>query len=135
MSWQRGFITTLSKQEIKKLIKELPWFEQQVLLKVLEIPWGETRSYKWLANAIGKPKNVRQVARALSKNPYPLIIPCHRVIRSDGSLGGYSLGVEVKRYLLDLEKRAKSVIIGKSAKRRRNARRVRRKNLRTRRKI
>lgn len=135
MPWQRGFITTLSRQEIKKLIKDLPRFQQQVLLKVLEIPWGETRSYKWLANAIGKPKNIRQVATALSKNPYPLIIPCHRVIRSDGSLGGYSLGVEVKRYLLDLEKRVKSVIIGKSAKRRENARRVRRKDFRTGREI
>ncbi|OQX83524.1 MAG: hypothetical protein B6D53_02275 [Candidatus Omnitrophica bacterium 4484_49] len=128
MSWQRGFTLTLKKREVKKLIKDLSPFEQKVLLKVMEIPLGETRSYKWVANAIGKPGNIRQVARALSKNPYPLIIPCHRVIRSDGNPGGYILGEEAKRFLLDLEKRVKSVIIGECNKRRKNARRIRKEN-------
>lgn len=116
MSWQKESITTLDITKIKLLIKTLPEFDQKVLMKVLEIPWGQTRSYKWLANAVGKPTCVRQVARVLSRNPYPIIIPCHRVIRSDGDIGGYILGSNVKRFLLDLEKRVKSVIISKSEK-------------------
>ena len=111
MCLQREYMNTLSKKEIRILIKDLPPFEKKVFLKVLQIPLGETRSYKWVAESIGLPKCVRKVGRALSKNPYPFLIPCHRVIRAGGALGGYALGVEVKRFLLDLEKRAKSVII------------------------
>ncbi|MCK5214186.1 MAG: MGMT family protein [Candidatus Omnitrophica bacterium] len=65
-------------------------FQWQVLKATLEIPLGETRSYKWVARRIGKPGSARAVGQALCRNPYPLIIPCHRVIRSDGSLGGYA---------------------------------------------
>jgi methylated-DNA-[protein]-cysteine S-methyltransferase len=104
---------TLDRKKIEKLVKDLPEFQRKVLLKVCEIPLGEVRSYKWVAEQIGQPKKVRQVGRALSKNPYPFFIPCHRVIRSDGSLGGYTFGVELKRYLLDLEKKVKSVIMMK----------------------
>ncbi len=134
MFWPRESITTLDITKIKLLIKTLPEFDQKVLMKVLEIPWGETRSYKWLANAVGKPTSVRQVARVLSRNPYPIIIPCHRVIRSDGSIGGYILGSNIKRFLLDLEKRVKSVIISKEVEkitvtaRRKNAGTTGRKN-------
>jgi len=104
-------MNTLNRKEIEILIKDLPFFERKVLLKVLQIPLGEVRSYKWVAESIGFPKCARRVGKALSKNPYPFLIPCHRVIRADGALGGYVLGVEIKRFLLDLEKRAKSAII------------------------
>lgn len=78
-------------------------FEQKVWLALKEIPYGETRTYKWLAERVGHPKAVRAVGRALSKNPIPIVLPCHRIIESDGSLGGYSGGIAVKRRLLDLE--------------------------------
>ncbi len=65
-------------------------FQWQVLAAAMAIPLGETRSYKWVAQKIGRPRAVRAVGQALKKNPYPLIIPCHRVIKEDGSLGGYA---------------------------------------------
>lgn len=67
---------------------------------VKTIPYGETRSYKWVAEKLGNPRAVRAVGQALKKNPLPGIIPCHRVIRSDGSLGGFSQGLKKKRELL-----------------------------------
>ena len=65
-------------------------FQKKVWQELLKIPIGETRSYKEIANAIGNPKAARAVANACGKNPYPIKIPCHRAIRSDGSIGGYS---------------------------------------------
>jgi O-6-methylguanine DNA methyltransferase len=67
-------------------------FERAVLLKTLEIPPGEIRPYGWIAAEIDRPKAVRAVGTALAHNPIPLFIPCHRVVRSDGHLGRYSLG-------------------------------------------
>ncbi|HUQ77367.1 MAG TPA: methylated-DNA--[protein]-cysteine S-methyltransferase [Patescibacteria group bacterium] len=67
-------------------------FEQDVWMKALEIPRGEVRPYGWIAAEIGRPKAVRAVGTALAHNPVPLIVPCHRVIRSDGTIGRYSLG-------------------------------------------
>jgi methylated-DNA-[protein]-cysteine S-methyltransferase len=67
------------------------------------IPYGKTRSYSWVAEQMGKPRAVRAVGQALGKNPLPIIIPCHRVIANNERLGGFSGGVEWKRYLLDLE--------------------------------
>ena len=67
-------------------------FEQAVWLKALEIPRGEVRPYGWVAAEIGRPKAVRAVGTALGHNPIPLIVPCHRVVRSDGTIGQYSLG-------------------------------------------
>ena len=67
------------------------------------IPYGETRSYAWVAEQIKRPKAVRAVGQALSKNPLPIIVPCHRVVASDGKLSGFGGGVEMKRYLLSLE--------------------------------
>ncbi len=67
------------------------------------IPYGETRSYTWVAEQIKKPQAMQAVGQALSKNPLPIIIPCHRVITSDGKLGGFSGGVKMKRRLLYLE--------------------------------
>jgi O-6-methylguanine DNA methyltransferase len=67
-------------------------FERDVLLKAAEIPYGEVRPYGWIAAEIGRPKAVRAVGTALGHNPVPLIVPCHRVVRTDGSIGQYSLG-------------------------------------------
>lgn len=67
-------------------------FEQDVWRKALEIPRGEVRPYGWVAAEIGRPRAVRAVGTALGHNPVPLIVPCHRVIRTDGSMGQYSLG-------------------------------------------
>jgi O-6-methylguanine DNA methyltransferase len=67
-------------------------FERAVWMKALEIPRGEVRPYGWIAAEIGRPKAVRAVGTALGHNPVPLIVPCHRVVRSDGMIGQYSLG-------------------------------------------
>jgi len=93
------------KQEIRFLTGTA--FEKNVWSVLPDIPFGETRSYKWVAEKTGNPAAVRAVGRALSKNPVPIVIPCHRVIESDGSIGGYSSGVEVKRRLLEMEYYAK----------------------------
>ncbi|MGC9099225.1 MAG: methylated-DNA--[protein]-cysteine S-methyltransferase [Candidatus Micrarchaeia archaeon] len=80
-------------------------FEVDVLLEVYKIPKGETRSYKEIAKSVGRPFAYRAVGNALKKNPMPIIIPCHRVVRSDGKLGGYSFGGEAKkRDLLERER-------------------------------
>ena len=80
-------------------------FQKMVWTELKKIPFGETRTYKEIAIAIGKPKAARAVANACGKNPYPIIIPCHRVVRSDGSIGGFTGdgGVEKKRQLLRQE--------------------------------
>jgi O-6-methylguanine DNA methyltransferase len=79
-------------------------FEQAVWLKALEIPRGEVRPYGWIAAEIGRPRAVRAVGTALAHNPVPLVVPCHRVVRSDGMLGNYSLGgPRVKREILAAE--------------------------------
>lgn len=80
-------------------------FARMVYKAVLDIPLGEVRSYKWVARKIGRPAAVRAVGQALKGNPYPLIIPCHRVIRSDNKLGGYAWGVKRKKTLLELERK------------------------------
>ena len=80
-------------------------FQISVWKEIAKIQYGETRTYKDLAIAIGKPNSSRAVANACGKNPYPLIIPCHRVIRTDGNLGGYSGvgGLKTKKKLLEQE--------------------------------
>lgn len=79
-------------------------FEQAVLRKALEIPRGEVRPYAWIAREIGRPKAVRAVGSALARNPIPLLIPCHRVVRSDGYIGNYALGgAPAKRSVLAQE--------------------------------
>lgn len=82
----------------------LPPFTQAVLRIAARIPYGEVRSYGWIAARLGKPKASRAVGNALARNPIPILIPCHRVVRSDGSLGGYALGRSWKTKLLALEK-------------------------------
>ncbi len=81
-------------------------FQREVWEITRLIPYGETRSYAWVAEQIKKPQAMRAVGQALGKNPLPIIVPCHRVVTSDGKLGGFGGGVEVKRYLLSLEAEA-----------------------------
>lgn len=79
-------------------------FERDVWMKALEIPRGEVRPYGWIAAEIGRPRAVRAVGTALGHNPVPLIVPCHRVVRSDGMIGEYSLGGPAnKRTILSAE--------------------------------
>ncbi len=78
-------------------------FEREVWLALREIPYGETRTYKWLAEHVGRPRAARAVGQALSRNPIPIVLPCHRVIESGGSIGGYSEGETIKRRLLKME--------------------------------
>jgi len=89
----------------------MPSFQREVLERTYRIPFGETRSYARIAREIGNPRAVRAVGTALGRNPVPIIVPCHRVLRSDGSLGGYGLGLPLKIRLLGLE-RATPVLEG-----------------------
>ena len=82
-------------------------FMQRVWKVLQEIPYGETRSYKQIAKQIGNPKAVRAVGMANNRNKIPIIVPCHRVIGSNGKLVGYALGLDIKKYLLDLENQNK----------------------------
>jgi methylated-DNA-[protein]-cysteine S-methyltransferase len=81
-------------------------FQREVWQLTRLIPYGETRSYAWVAGQMGKAGAVRAVGQALARNPLPIIVPCHRVVAKDGKLGGYSGGVEKKDYLLRLESSA-----------------------------
>ncbi len=86
-------------------LRGLTKFQQRALLAAYAIPYGQTRTYKWLAEAVGRPKAARAIGGAMAKNPIPLMIPCHRVIATNGSLTGYSGpgGLNTKRRLLQLE--------------------------------
>lgn len=77
-------------------------FQQDVLWEMIKIPFGETRSYKRIAELVGRPKAHRAVANVCAINPYPVVIPCHRVVGSNG-IGGFSLGLDMKKQLLKLE--------------------------------
>jgi methylated-DNA-[protein]-cysteine S-methyltransferase len=81
-------------------------FRRDVLRHLREIPYGHTESYAQVAAAAGSPRAVRAVGSACATNPLPIVVPCHRVLRSDGALGGYLGGTEAKRRLLDLESAA-----------------------------
>jgi O-6-methylguanine DNA methyltransferase len=89
----------------------VPDFQRRVLEAARLIPFGEARPYAWIAARIGHPRAVRAVGTALGRNPVPLILPCHRVWRSDGGLGGYIFGAAVKDRLASLE-RATPVLEG-----------------------
>ena len=84
--------------------EKLTIFAKKVYAVVSKIPLGQVRSYKWVAQKAGKPKAYRAVGTILKNNPYPLIIPCHRVVKNDLSSGGYALGRRNKKMLLGLEK-------------------------------
>ena len=81
-------------------------FQRRVWAITRRIPYGNTRSYKWVAEQMEKPGASRAVGQALGRNPLPIIVPCHRVVATDGSLGGFGGGLEMKRRLLYLEAQA-----------------------------
>ena len=78
-------------------------FQQAVWRELRRIPWGEVISYSELARRVGRPRAARAVGNAVGRNPLPIVIPCHRVIKADGSIGGFGCGVEIKRALLGIE--------------------------------
>lgn len=78
-------------------------FQKSVWRALLEIPYGENRSYKDIAKTIGRPRATQAVGTAIGKNPFLIIVPCHRVIKADGSLGGFAYGSQIKRKLLEIE--------------------------------
>jgi methylated-DNA-[protein]-cysteine S-methyltransferase len=78
-------------------------FQQSVWAALADIPYGELRNYRDIARTIGNPAAVRAVGAANGRNPLPIVVPCHRVIGSDGTLTGFAGGLEVKRFLLRLE--------------------------------
>ena len=100
MKRRRKILSIISKDD------RFTAFERKVYAAVSKIPRGEVRSYGWVAGKIGHPRSARAVGNALNKNPHTLKIPCHRVVRSDGSLGGYSMGADLKAYILKREGRA-----------------------------
>lgn len=86
-------------------------FARKVYKVVLSIPLGEVRSYKWVAKKAGRPGAYRAVGTILKNNPYPLIIPCHRVVKSDNRTGGYIFGNKHKKILLDSERDIGNLIL------------------------
>ena len=86
-------------------------FAIKVYQAVLNIPLGEVRTYKWVARKAGRPRAFRAVGQILKRNPYPLIIPCHRVVECGGKLGGYSRGAKKKKGLLNLERQIRKLMV------------------------
>ena len=96
-----------TKQMLKILDKNnLTSFQKRVLFATLQIPKGQTRTYKQIASKIGHPNAYRAVGTALKRNPLPIIIPCHRVIKSDGTLGNYTSGGTKRKFALLKEEHA-----------------------------
>lgn len=89
--------------DIKYDISHLPEFTQKVLRETKKIPYGKTITYGEIAQKIGHPKASRAVGQALGLNPLPILIPCHRVIRKDKTLGRFAFGLKWKKFLLSLE--------------------------------
>ena len=104
---RKYFLTGVKKRSSSTGFTE---FEKKVLKCVLTIPLGEVRTYKWVAKKIGNPKAYRAVGNVLNKNPFPLIIPCHRVVKASGSTGGFSSGKANKKRLINLEKKIKNML-------------------------
>jgi len=86
-------------------------FTKKVYKATAAIPLGQVRSYKWIAGKCGRPKAYRAVGQILKNNPYPLIIPCHRVVTSGKKIGGYSGGIKNKKMLIDLERQIRKFLI------------------------
>ncbi|MEM7760566.1 MAG: methylated-DNA--[protein]-cysteine S-methyltransferase [Cyanobacteria bacterium P01_A01_bin.40] len=104
--WINQILNTIKGREkdlnIPLDIRSTP-FQKQVWQTLQKIPYGETRTYKEVAQELGKPQATRAVGNACGANPVALLIPCHRVLRSDGSLGGYRWGIKRKQKLLAIE--------------------------------
>ena len=109
-SWVESIVRHLSGQQPRL---ELPLdirataFQRRVWEELQRIPYGETRTYREIARALGRPTAARAVARACATNPVSIVIPCHRIVRGDGGLGGYRWGIERKQRLLETERGAK----------------------------
>lgn len=107
-AWARGEAADPSTGSGQGLAPQIDWdgisgFRRAVMEETLRIPPGETRSYGWLAERVGSPRAARAVGRVMATNPMPFVVPCHRVVASDGSLGGYGAGLALKEALLRLE--------------------------------
>jgi len=87
------------------MLKKYTIFQHKVLKAVSQIPFGQLRSYKWVAKRAGYPQAARAVGSVLKKNKDLFIVPCHRVIKSNGAIGGYAIGEQIKKILIDLEKK------------------------------
>lgn len=85
-------------------LSRVPGFERRALDVAAAIPYGEVRTYKWIAERLGSADAARAVGSAMAGNPVPILIPCHRVVRTDGGLGGYTFGLSRKEALLGLER-------------------------------
>ena len=94
------------------ILNRLTPFEKEVLRATCEIKPGQVRTYKWVAQRIGRPKAQRAVVQALKKNPLPFLRPCHRVVGSREKSGGYALGTKLKKKLLDFEQ---ELIVGRKS--------------------
>ena len=108
-SWVNALLTHLRGKDLHPLLPldiRATAFQRRVWTYLQSIPFGETKSYSEVAKAIGKPRACRAVARACATNPVAVAIPCHRVVREDGSMGGYRWGLERKKSLLALERSA-----------------------------
>jgi len=112
----RGYYPDIAEQIIAYFARSLTQFSLPLYLTgtpfqmavweaVQQIPYAETRSYEEVAREVGHPAAVRAVGAANARNSVPLIVPCHRVIRKDGGLGGFASGVDIKQWLLDFEAR------------------------------
>jgi methylated-DNA-[protein]-cysteine S-methyltransferase len=97
--------TCVDFKSVPVCLDGLTAFQKTVLLKLKGIKYGKIITYRNLARMAGNPRSVRAIGQVMAKNPLPLIIPCHRVVRSDGSLGGFSAygGIETKKKMLNLE--------------------------------
>ncbi len=104
----------LALSKLKRL--KLTEFQKRVLIETSKIPIGRTSTYKQIASACGRPNAYRAVGTALRKNPFPIAIPCHRVIRGDGRLGRYSGGGEARKRLLLLKEGALKKAYAKNKK-------------------
>jgi methylated-DNA-[protein]-cysteine S-methyltransferase len=103
------FAGGLRQFSVKTDLEGYTAFSVRVWQALTEIPYGKTISYAQMANILGDPKCIRAAATANGRNPIPIIVPCHRVIGSDGSLTGFALGLDVKKHLLSLENPQKYV--------------------------
>jgi len=90
---------------------KLSEFQKRVYRAILDIPLGQVRSYSWVAKKIGNPRSARAVGNALNKNPFAPFVPCHRIVKNDGKLGGYSAGIKKKKYLLEKEKQIRESVL------------------------
>ncbi|NGX58052.1 MAG: Methylated-DNA--protein-cysteine methyltransferase [Chlamydiae bacterium] len=101
--WCEAYSHRLPTGELHLDWRSLTRFQTGVLQALTEIPFGETRTYKSIAERCGSPNGYRAVGGACGINPFPLFVPCHRVLASDGKIGGFSQGLELKHELLEFE--------------------------------